>query len=1153
MRIDRNRIRRSITGQQLRSLVSGICVNCSRQRLAVSVVVALTVVTASSTVSARRPNNTAHVNRSVTASVSPAATPRLHDAFDKLALSFVENKGQLDPRVRYYAQGHRYAFYLTRDEVFLSFSKEQTASDLTLALRFVQKNAAATIDAAGLAPGEVNYLRGSDPAQWQTGLRRYNEVIYRDLWAGVDLRLREQSGVLKYEFRVHPGARPDCIRLAYAGADRLSLDASGALLIDTALGALHDAAPVTYQEIDGTRVPVSSRYVLDGARDAAPEFAFAVDGPYREDRDLVIDPGVQFTTFIGGSDDESANSIAVDASGNIYIAGTTQSSDFRTTVGAFQRTGAALAFSDVFVTKLNPTGTSLVYSTFVGGSDLDFGRRLAIDAAGNAYVTGQTKSSNFPTTGGAFDRSLAIPANCPRCAADNYDAFAFKLNATGSALVYSTYLGGTDIDDAYGIAVDGSGNAYIVGETASADYPTTAGAFSRTYHGNNDIFLSKLNATGSALVYSTFLGGTLVDNGERVAVDASGNAYVLGFSSSADYPTTPGAFDTTANGAFDVVLTKVNPAGSALVYSTYLGGQGFDSVGGLAVDAAGNVYISGGTSSVDFPTTPGAFDTLPDGNDAFLTKLNATGSALVYSTVISGKTGGGGASAVAVDAAGNAWITGTTSDTDFPVTVGAADLTFNGVSDVFISEISADGSTLLYSTYLGGSQSDNGIDITVDSAGNVYVAGKTTSMDFPVTTGAVDTQFNGNAGTFAGDAFVTKIAADAGTSTPPAPPAVPGAPTLLAPANGDTPAQPIGFDWNDVPSAASYTIQIANSNAFSAPLVREQTVTSSIYVTSGLATVTQFWRVRGINTAGVAGAWSAVGSFTPQAPPPPATLSTMSTQPSSVVGSNPSSGSVVLSVGAPFGGAVVGLSSSNAAVASVPASVTIPENGFAGSFTIATTAVSANTVVTITASYNGSTRTATLTVTPPSAPASLQAVSISPATVSSGSSAQGTVTLTSGAPAGGAVVSLSSSSPAATVPASVTVAAGATSAGFNVSTGSVSTSTGVTISATYGGATLTASLTVAPVAPAPPPPQTATLTVNASGRGGVTVTSTPAGISVVTGSSGSASFSIGTSIRLAASDGRSVFWSGACSSGSQKTNSCTFTINGAATVSANVQ
>ena len=702
------------------------------------------------------------------AAASTIDQARALNNYGKLPVAFIENMGQTDARVRYYALGNRFAFYLTQQEVVLAFANRSADSGVALGLRFVGANPHPRIEGVARAPGEVNFLQGDDPAEWRTHVARYRQVAYRELWPGIDLHLREQSGALKYEFHVRSGARPSDIRLAYAGATRLSLDDSGALLIETGAGVLRDAAPVTYQEAAGTRVTVQSRYALDEPGQTGRRFLFAIDGGYDPNRQLIIDPGIQYTTFLGGGSDDTGAGIVVDGSGNAYIGGTTQSPDFPTTAGAFKRTGATNNFAEAFVSKLNASGTALVYSTFIGGSDMEFGRRIAIDAAGNAYITGQTKSSNFPVTGNAFDRTLNIPPNCPRCI-DNTDGFVTKLNATGSGLVYSTYLGGTDYDSPRGIAVDAGGNAYVIGETLSADFPTTAGAFRRTLAGSYDIFVTKLNASGSALAYSTFVGGTQVDNGERVAVDASGNAYVMGFSSSLDFPTTVGAFDRTSNGDFDVTLTKLNPSGSGLIYSTYLGGQGSDTGGGLVVNDAGEAYVSGGTGSLNFPTTAGALHTPPDGSDNFVTKFNATGSALVYSAVFGG-TAIDGTSAIDLDAASNAWITGTTTSADYPTTADAADRSLNGGADAFISELNANGSALLYSTLQGGSQSDSGVDIAVDNVGDVYVTGRTLSADYPVTAGAFDTVWAGDLLIFWGDAFVTKIdVSTTGSTSPPAP------------------------------------------------------------------------------------------------------------------------------------------------------------------------------------------------------------------------------------------------------------------------------------------------------------------------------------------------------------------------------------------------
>src|SRR5689334_4136602 len=355
---------------------------------------------------------------------TPAATAGLVN----LPLSFVENAGGADARVRFFARGPRYGFYFTQREIVLAFLNEAATDEHALAMRFVGANANAAISGAG-ERGTFNDFHGSDPSRWRTRVPAYSAIVYRNLWPHVDLHVRGAGGTLKYEFHVAPGAAPDAIRLAYDGASSLAVDAAGALIVGTGIGALRDAPPISYQEIDGVRVPVESRYLLD-ARDRRFGFAF---GAYRSDRELVVDPGIEFTTFLGGSSHEMPGGTAVDASGNVYVAGFTQSPDFPTTVGALKRTGAAQNSVEAFVTKMNPAGTALVYSTFIGGSDFDWARRIAIDASGNAYIAGQTKSADFPTTAGAFSRTLAVPPNCPRCFADNYDAFVLKLNATGSA------------------------------------------------------------------------------------------------------------------------------------------------------------------------------------------------------------------------------------------------------------------------------------------------------------------------------------------------------------------------------------------------------------------------------------------------------------------------------------------------------------------------------------------------------------------------------------------------------------------------------------------------------------------------------------------------------------------------------------------------
>jgi hypothetical protein len=400
--------------------------------------------------------------------------------------------------------------------------------------------------------------------------------------------------------------------------------------------------------------------------------------------------------------------------------------------------------SDAFVTKLDATGSRLVYSTYLGGSDVDLGQSIAVDAAGSAYVTGFTNSTNFPTTAGAAQTTFAGLS----------DAFVTKLNATGSGLAFSTYLGGSSHDDGGGIAVDAAGSAYVAGNTQSTNFPTTVGAAQAAFAGVLDAFVTKLDATGSGLVFSTYLGGSGRDFTLDIAMDAAGSAYVAGFTQSTNFPTTAGAAQTTNAGEFDAFVTKLDTTGSGMVFSTFLGGGSDDGGDGIAIDGAGSVYVAGETRSTDFPTTAGAAQTTHAGGflDAFVAKLNATGSGLVFSTYLGG-TGQDFGIEIAVDATGSTYATGYTLSTDFPTTAGAVQTSHGGgVYDAFVTKLDAIGSELVYSTYLGGSDVDVGVGIAVDAAGSAYVTGRTDSTNFPTTAGAAQTT---NAGI--GDAFVAKL------------------------------------------------------------------------------------------------------------------------------------------------------------------------------------------------------------------------------------------------------------------------------------------------------------------------------------------------------------------------------------------------------------
>jgi hypothetical protein len=392
---------------------------------------------------------------------------------------------------------------------------------------------------------------------------------------------------------------------------------------------------------------------------------------------------VVYSTYLGGSGFDFGAGIAVDASGQAYVTGGTDSTNFPTTAGAFQSSFGGGTF-DAFVTKLNPTGSALVYSSFLGGSNQDRGSKIALDSSTNAYVTGFTVSSNFPTTLGAFDMTFN----------GGGDAFVTKMNPTGSVLIYSTYLGGSvgsnATDGGNDITVDSGGNAYVTGSAESTDFPTTTGAFQTAHAGGTDAFVTKLNPTGSGLVYSTYLGGNNLDSGAGIAIDSMANAYVTGYAASSNFPTTSGAFQPLFSGVpRDAFATKLNSAGSGLVYSTYLGGTGDDFGFGIALDPFRNAYITGGTSSANFPVA-GAFQpTLAGSFDTFVTKLNPTGSApLLYSTYLGGSSiEATGAVGIALDAFNDAYVTSTTASTNFPTTSGAFQTTLAGGEDAFVAKL----------------------------------------------------------------------------------------------------------------------------------------------------------------------------------------------------------------------------------------------------------------------------------------------------------------------------------------------------------------------------------------------------------------------------------------------------------------------------------
>jgi hypothetical protein len=723
------------------------------------------------------------------------ARTHLIETYAQLPLSFEANEGQTDTQVRFISRVGAYTLFLTANEAVLAFKKPLPESNAQLIasnttqyhksagnlssnyhadskqtsavrIRLEGANGSPNIEGIEQAYSKSNYFVGNDPKKWHTNIPNYSKVKYRNVYNGVDMIYYGNQRQLEYDFQVAPGINPGIIKLSYKGVSKIRIDNSGDLVLETPYGQIRQHKPFAYQEVNGMKKKVSADYIIDAKR----RIGFKL-GRYDTTRRLVIDPVLSYSTYLGGTNFDNGEGIAVDSSGNAYVTGVTTSMNFPTTSKAFQPGYGGDTFTfqgDAFVAKLNASGTALIYATYLGGNSGDNGFDIKVDSAGNAYVVGATTSPDFPTTLGAFQQQLALANG----ATSGRDVFVTKLNPTGSSLIYSTYLGGTGDDGFFGqaIAIDQPGNAYVIGSTNSVDFPITPGAFQPVKpmgpcvdgSCHQDAFITKLNTTGASLVYSTYLGGSGSDAllGYGIALDSAGNVYVTGSTESADFPTTPGAFQSSSAGALggDAFVTKLNAAGTALVYSTYLGGSDNRDLGlDIAVDSSGNAYVIGETSSADFPTTPGAFQTaqtgISDFRDAFVTKLNSAGSALVYSTYLGGQSLDQG-TGIAIDQSGAAYVTGLTGSTDFPTTSNAIQTELLGLSttDVFVTKLNATGSALEFSTYLGGTGIEVGLDITLDSPGNVYLTGRTSSSNFPITPGAFQATNNGFF-----DAFISKI------------------------------------------------------------------------------------------------------------------------------------------------------------------------------------------------------------------------------------------------------------------------------------------------------------------------------------------------------------------------------------------------------------
>ena len=695
-----------------------------------------------------------------------------------MPLWFEANQGQVDSPAQFIARTPDSRFLISPDAaqiVLCKLTAQRAFSARSVRMQFVGASGAAQISGAEELSGKINYMVGNNPSHWQTGVATFARVCVGDLYPGVSLAYYGNQRQLEYDLTVAPDADPGVIAIHFDGADRVSISPSGELVLTLGDSEVRQPKPFIYQTINGSRKEISGGYrMLD-----AHTVAFAV-GDYNHNLPLVIDPILSYSTYFGATASTTAWKVAVDANGFVYVAGETLSANM-STPGAFQANLAGGSYiGDAFVAKFGYTDTNLIYCTYLGGSQDDLASALAVDSAGDVFLTGYTVSPNFPTNnalfpkirGHSFSQTIYTP-----------NAIVAELYTNGSRLLYSTYLGGSGNvitgagDVGTGIAVDSAGDAYVTGYTSSTNFPATnslvyqlSGVTNTFNHlaGSCNAFLAKIGPGGTNLLYSTYFGGNNIDEAWGVAVDGTGAACLVGSTDSQDFPTNNplqpylGA-TTNLDYGYNAFVARFGPSGTNLIYSTFLGGTNNDFGYGVAVDSAGNAYVTGGTSSPNFPVTatnvPALFNGLTNNlagylltTNAFLSKLGPKGTNLLYSVVFGGfgeDTGYG----VALDSAGEAFVAGTTSSTNFP-TLNASGLlaaTNSGYDDVFVTAFNTNGSALLYSVYLGGANNDIGYGIALDQAGDAYVVGQTLSSNF-LTNNALHASLNGP-----GDAFLAKI------------------------------------------------------------------------------------------------------------------------------------------------------------------------------------------------------------------------------------------------------------------------------------------------------------------------------------------------------------------------------------------------------------
>ena len=629
----------------------------------------------------------------------------LADIYERLPLSFEENRGQTDPQVKFLSRGEGFSVYLASNEAVFKLRRWSTETHRraysVVRLRLEGGNPRATAFGIEALPGKVNHFSGDKS---QTAISTFAEVGFNDIYPGVNLVYRGSQGRLEYDLTLAPESDPRQIKFAIDGADQLSINKQGDLIIATASGRVIEKAPSIYQNVNGQKKPVNGKYVLLGKR----EVSFEV-GSYDKREPLIIDPLVAYASYLGGSSIDFATGIAVDSYGDAIVTGYTDSADFPITTGAFQST--VYGADDVFVAKINPTGTALIYSTFIGGGNEDEATGVAVDSIGDAYITGYTMSPDYPSTVGAVQ---------PHYSGRSQNAFVTALDPSGN-LIYSTFLNGSATSSATAIAVDSGGNAFVTGLTSSTDFPATSGAYQTSFvpssNENFAAFVAKLNPIGTALEYSTFLGPPNYMDGRAIALDAAGDAYVTGTT----YPggTAGGSLCPSHNSTCGFVA-ELDSIGSSLIFANTLNlrDAGYTQPQAIAVDSNGRSHVGGSFGTSGAPVS-------------FVANLDASGT---ISSVVN-FVGIPSIQGIAMEPSGSLLITGLVEGSFLTTAPGSFQPKYAGAQDAFVTELDSTGNFVTATTYLGGSGQDEGLAIASDSWGNAYVAGYTESSDFPVTAG----------------------------------------------------------------------------------------------------------------------------------------------------------------------------------------------------------------------------------------------------------------------------------------------------------------------------------------------------------------------------------------------------------------------------------